>query len=65
MKERGVTRPDIEITVEHPDDTFRTNDDSICHRRTFTDGRTLRVMVREPIIGNRRDVRTALWEDKG
>lgn len=65
MRRRQVEDHQIFLTLEHPDEVSETSEPSMRFVRTFFDGRTLKVWVVVPIVGNVRIVKSAAWRNEG
>lgn len=62
MAQRGVQEKDVEITLAHPDVVEVTPKNSHRYMRTMFDGRTLKVWVTLPEVGDHRQVRSVAWK---
>lgn len=49
MRERGISKEEVEACIENPDVTYPTNEDYDCvnHVKTFPNGRRVRVVINE------------------
>lgn len=64
MQERGITEHDVYLAVENPDEVVDTDEPSKCFMRTFTNGKTLKVWVVTPMVGDKRIVKSTAWKGR-
>ena len=67
MRQRRVSREEVEITLHHPDDVCDTvapdtGEPSIRYTRTMYDGRTLKVWIVPPQPGGDWIVKSTAWK---
>lgn len=62
MQQRGVREQDVEIALSHPDEVCQTPENSNRYMRTMTNGRTLKVWVALPEVGENRVVKSVAWK---
>ncbi len=64
MRARKITKQDVEVAVQNPDQVCHTPEDSWLYLRTMSNGRTLKVYVEDPLVNEVAIIRTAVWKGR-